>query len=131
MLSGSDFRSDISCSSVNTQPKLKDGRREISLVKLVYTHPNIIVVGQARSSIELAGIECIVRNEYAAGAIGELAPIDAWPELWVMNDRDFERARLLLEKSHIAIQEPDWQCERCGSFSPGTFEFCWHCAGER
>jgi hypothetical protein len=46
-------------------------------MKLVYTHPNSIVVGQARSAIELAGIACSLRNEYASGAIGELAPIDA------------------------------------------------------
>ena len=65
-----------------------------SSMKLVYTHPNSIVVGQARSAIELAGIACVVRNEYASGAIGELAPIDSWPELWVMNDRDCERATL-------------------------------------
>jgi hypothetical protein len=100
-------------------------------MKLVYTHPNSIVVAQARSSIELAGIKCLLRNEYASGAIGELAPIDAWPELWVENDRDFERAKLLLEKSHAAIQEADWNCEQCGSVSPATFDFCWHCAGER
>jgi hypothetical protein len=100
-------------------------------MKLVYTHPNSIVVAQARSSIELAGINCILRNEYASGAIGELAPIDAWPELWVTNDRDFERATLLLEKSHAAIQEADWKCQQCGSVSPATFDFCWHCAGER
>ena len=84
-------------------------------MKLVYTHPNIIVVGQARSSIELAGIECIVRNEYAAGAIGELAPIDAWPELWVVSDSDFERATQLIEQSHAQVKEPDWKCERCGA----------------
>jgi hypothetical protein len=100
-------------------------------MKLAYTHPNSIVVGQARSTLELAGIECVLRNEYASGAIGLLAPIDAWSELWVINDRDFERATLLLEKSHAAIQEADWECEQCGSFSPGTFEFCWHCAHER
>ncbi len=52
-------------------------------MKLVYTHPNSIAVAQARSSIEFAGIDCILRNEYASGAIGELAPIDAWPALWL------------------------------------------------
>ena len=100
-------------------------------MKLVYTHPNSIVVAQARSAMELAGIDCALRNEYASGAIGELAPIDAWPELWVTKDRDFERATLLLEKSHATIQEDDWKCEQCGSVSPATFELCWQCASER
>ena len=100
-------------------------------MKLVYTHPNFIVVAQARSSIELAGIECIVRNEYAAGAIGELAPIDAWPELWVVSDRDFDKAKLIIEQSHVQVQEADWKCEQCGAVCPATFDWCWECAGER
>lgn len=100
-------------------------------MKLVYTHPNSILVGQAKGTIELAKIDCVLRNEYASGAIGLLAPIDAWSELWVVNDRDFERATLLLEESQAAIQEADWECRECGRSSPATFEFCWHCAGDR
>lgn len=99
-------------------------------MKLVYTHPQHILVAQARSSLELQGIECLVRNEYAAGAIGELAPIDAWPELWLVRDQDYARARCLIEQSHAEIQGADWTCKQCGSVSPATFELCWCCAGE-
>ena len=100
-------------------------------MKLVYTHPNTVVVAQARSSLELANIKCLLRNEYAAGAIGELAPIDAWPELWVVNDRDYERAKLTIEQSHSAADEPDWKCDKCNRFSPATFDWCWHCANTK
>lgn len=47
-------------------------------MKLVYTHPTSAIVAQAKAAIEHAGIDCILRNEYAGGAMGELAPIDAW-----------------------------------------------------
>jgi len=100
-------------------------------MKLVYTHPNIVAVVQAQSFIELAGIECVVRNEYASGAIGELASIDAWPEVWVINEADFERAASLIEESHTATQEADWKCVQCANLSPATFDSCWHCGGER
>jgi len=100
-------------------------------MKPVYTQPSSILVAQARSSIELAGIKCALRNEFASGAVGELAPIDAWPELWVLRDRDYDRALLLIEQSCNAVQEADWQCGQCGRFSPATFELCWHCAGDR
>ena len=63
--------------------------------------------------------------------MGELAPIDVWPELWVLRDRDYERAMLLLAQSRAEIQEDEWHCPHCGSLSPATFEVCWHCAGER
>ncbi|MEH6571025.1 MAG: DUF2007 domain-containing protein [Halioglobus sp.] len=100
-------------------------------MKLAYTHPNSIVVAQARSVLELAGIDCMLRNEFASGAIGELAPIDAWQEVWVVKDENHNRAVRLLEEAHTAVNEADWECALCGSASPATFDFCWHCAGER
>lgn len=100
-------------------------------MKLVYTHPSSVAVAQARNALVQAGIQCVLRNEYAAGAMGELAPIDVWPELWVLRDRDFERASLVLAQSRAEIDEADWRCTQCGRHSPATFEVCWHCAGER
>ena len=50
-------------------------------MKLVYTHPNLAMVVQAASVLELAGIASELRNEFASGAIGEIAPISAWPAL--------------------------------------------------
>ena len=100
-------------------------------MKMVYTHPNPVVVAQSRSAVELAGIECIVRNEYAGGGIGELAPIDTWPELWVVSDSDFSKAKRLLEQLHSRTTVDEWTCGRCGATSPATFELCWQCAAER
>ena len=100
-------------------------------MNLIYTHPSNILVAQARNSLELAGIQCVLRNEFAAGAMGELAPISVWPELWLLRDRDFERASLVLSQDRAEIEEADWHCGSCGRHSPATFEFCWHCAGER
>jgi hypothetical protein len=100
-------------------------------MQLVYTHPALIVVSQARSELERRGIKCTLRNEYAAGAIGELSPIDAWPELWVLDERDWQRAVKALEQMQTETGEADWQCGRCGNSNPATFETCWHCAAER
>lgn len=100
-------------------------------MKLVYTHPNGIVVAQARSALQLAGVECVLRNEFASGAMGELAPIDTWPELWVVNDRDYDRASRLLEQSRGDSPEAEWRCEKCEKDNPGTFEWCWNCGTER
>ena len=99
-------------------------------MRLVYTHPTLIAVTQARSELERQGIQSLVRNEYAAGAVGGLSPIDAWPELWVLEDHDWERATRALEKMRNDSQDPDWRCARCGMTNPATFETCWHCAGD-
>ena len=74
-------------------------------MELVYTHPSHLLVAQARNALERLGIPCVVHNEYAAGAAGELAPIDTWPELWVRRSRDAERARLAIERAQAAIEE--------------------------
>ena len=87
-------------------------------MKLAYTHPNGIVVAQARSVLELAGIDSVLRNEFASGAIGELAPIDTWPEVWVLKDEDYESAARLLEEAHTAVNRADWECALCGSTCP-------------
>ncbi len=100
-------------------------------MKLVYTHPNIAVVTQAQSLIEQAGIESVIRNEYASGASGELAPISAWPEVWVVNDGDHDRAVSLLEALKEESGEPDWRCRQCDNANPATFESCWRCGLER
>lgn len=100
-------------------------------VKLVYTNASGILVAQVRNNLELAGIRCVMRNEYASGALGELAPIDAWPEVWALRDRDFERAQQLLLRLHTDDGEVDWQCASCGNDCPAAFEFCWHCASDR
>ena len=100
-------------------------------MKLVYTHPSQLMVAHMRSAIERAGIECTLRNEYASGAIGELAPIDSWAEVWVVRDRDYDRARQVVEHLQQEVQEEDWDCTQCGKSSPATFEICWHCGTSR
>ena len=100
-------------------------------MKLVYTHPNLAVLAQVLALIERADIACVVRNEYASGALGEIAPINAWPEVWVVNDRDFERASSIVAMSQRVVEGPDWQCTQCANYSPATFDTCWQCGSER
>ncbi|MEM1112825.1 MAG: DUF2007 domain-containing protein [Pseudomonadota bacterium] len=98
--------------------------------KLVYTHPSIVAVTQAASTLEQVGIAAKVQNQYAAGAIGELAPIDAWPELWV-EGKDWARAQDALERATQAGHSPEWRCSKCNNSNPGSFDFCWHCGTDR
>ena len=100
-------------------------------MKLAYTHPSHVMVAQARSALERAGIECRILNEFASGAMGELAPVDVWPELWVNRERDYERARVTIDSLKQDDGDPDWDCKQCGRPNPGTFDWCWNCATDR
>lgn len=100
-------------------------------MKRIYSHPQLVVVSQMRDLLERAGIATELRNEYAAGAVGELAPIDAWPELWLLRDFDQQRANQLLAELHRRDELPDWLCPQCANACPASFERCWHCGADR
>ncbi|MEM9254821.1 MAG: DUF2007 domain-containing protein [Pseudomonadota bacterium] len=99
-------------------------------MKKVYTHTDSILVGQVRSHLERSGIACVLRNEFASGAAGELSPLDTWPEVWVIRERDESRARQLIASLQTDGSENDWQCAHCGADNPGSFELCWQCGAD-
>lgn len=96
-------------------------------MKLLYTHENRFLVSNARNIVEAAGIATQLKNEYAIGGIGELSAFDAWMELWVKNDRDYEQARQLLETSMSEQGAAEWRCANCGEQNDPSFETCWKC----
>jgi len=78
--------------------------------------------------LEQAGIEARLFNEYAQGGLGELPFTHVYPEIWVVEPADIERARRVVEDYQCA-QSPLGAhiCRFCGEESPGGFEICWRC----
>src|SRR6266849_6020850 len=85
-----------------------------------------------KSILEKAGIPCMIRNEYLSMALGELAPADCTPELWILNDEDYPRAKEIVDAWQNAKIENHgpWVC-RCGETVEGQFTSCWKCGRER
>jgi hypothetical protein len=76
-------------------------------------------------------IHTVVHGEFLSGAVGEL-PVQPFPVLWVLEERDFDRANTLVE--HFLAQESagvNWQCVRCGESNEGQFHLCWRCSAVR
>jgi len=101
-------------------------------MKLIYTSEDRFMVWGVINTLELAGYECHIRNEYAAGGAGDIAPIDTWPEVWLDNDIQYEDALNYLENNILQKISggQDWVCSRCGETNGSAFEFCWNCANE-
>ncbi len=84
--------------------------------------------------LESHGIATMVRGEFLAGGIGEL-PADLC-KIWVLDDREFERADELLrqflqgEAARTHAHE-HWHCSSCGENLEGQFTSCWHCGAVR
>ncbi|MDA0272104.1 MAG: DUF2007 domain-containing protein, partial [Proteobacteria bacterium] len=87
-------------------------------MKLVYTHPNSMVVGTMASLLAQAGIETEYRNELLGGAVGEIAPGETWVELWVIDDGDADEGTRLIEGAMEAHMGDDWLCGRCEESNP-------------
>lgn len=102
-------------------------------MKKVYGSYNNFIVGSLKHVLEQHGIRCIVKNEHLQGGAGELPPTECWPELWVMEDETYERAREIVLAALGGETEPGpaWRCPRCGEQIEGQFTECWHCGASR
>ena len=82
--------------------------------------------------LEEAGIPCMIRNENLAMAFGELPPSES-PELWVINDEDYPKAKVLIDAWKNAEPEAvdPWDCPQCGEKIEGQFTSCWNCGAEQ
>lgn len=78
--------------------------------------------------LEQHGIEARVFNENAQGGVGEIPFTHAYPEIWLVDERDFTRGRELVDR-YQAAETPvaEVLCAACGERNPDNFEICWHC----
>lgn len=100
-------------------------------MKLIFTQQDRLLVNNARNIVESAGIETVLKNEYAAGAAGDLSPFDTWLELWVVNDADYVDAMKIIEAISSNKSEGDWVCANCGERNDASFDICWQCQHDR
>ncbi len=86
------------------------------------------MAGMFRELLATEGVACLVRNEQLSTAIGEIPFVECFPELWVIDDEIYPRAKLLLEA--WLKQSPEvapWTCPQCGEEIDGQFSSCWSC----
>lgn len=100
-------------------------------MKLIYTHENRFIVSNIHNIIENAGIETIFKNEYLAGAAGDLAPLDTWLELWIKDDKHYQKAIDIINTLNSPTNQQGWICHHCNEKNAPSFEICWQCQTEK
>ncbi|MGH7773423.1 MAG: DUF2007 domain-containing protein [Candidatus Binatia bacterium] len=102
-------------------------------MKKVYSAQDPLMIGHLRNVLETYGIECVIRNMDLAGLIGELPPIECWPELWVIDDARYAEAQAVLKETLAALAsvKRPWKCRKCGEEVEGQFTECWNCGNSR
>jgi len=97
-------------------------------MKKVKTADSLILINHYKNVLESEGIACQIRNQHLGSIVGEMPFPEVWPELWVRNDIDYDRAVQLLDDD-ITEESPaaDWVCKHCGESNERQFAACWNC----
>jgi putative signal transducing protein len=97
----------------------------------VYSAANISLVSMFKDILEQRGIKCWIKNEALSAGIGELPPIETWPQLCVEKD-DYSEAKHIVEEA-LAAKDISimWKCDSCGEVIEGQFTECWNCGKSR
>lgn len=96
-------------------------------MKLVYTDENRYLVHNIQNIVMNAGISVMLKNEFAAGAAGDLVPHETWLELWVLDDSDYVNAIHAIDSSFSTHNDSNWICDNCNELNNASFDFCWRC----
>lgn len=89
--------------------------------------------GLFKELLEQEGLACVLRNEHLFAALGDIPFIECFPQLWVVDDETWPRAKLLLDGwlKNDAADRPSWVCTGCGERLEGQFGACWQCGTMR
>src|SRR6202453_3806555 len=93
-------------------------------MKRVFRAASLIQVAHARNLLLTAGIQSELRNQYLAGAFGDLPMLETWPQLYV-EDADEQAALRALARAAAAPPGASWTCEVCGEVLEPQFPSCW------
>ena len=101
-------------------------------MKKVYTSIDEIQIGFLQGILEDQKINCLIKNQFLQGGIGEIPAHETWPEIWVTNDRDEQLAKTLIEQALAPEKwQREWKCPSCGEWIESQFSECWKCNSSR
>lgn len=99
-------------------------------MKLLHTQENAFSLTNIQNIIEAEGITTVMKNQHLGAGSGEVPHFETWPELWLRNEEDFDRAKKLLDELLAKLAEKNeqpWQCAHCQEENDASFELCWQC----
>ncbi len=103
------------------------------MMKKLYISQSLVDVESRKELLDQAEIPCLIKNQRSAMLGGEIPFVEVFPELWVLQDEDFERAETLLKDWEKAqpLETTSWTCASCGEIHQKEFTTCWKCNQER
>ena len=94
----------------------------------IYSAANLPEAHLLLNLLQQAGISAQVLNAYAQGASGEIPFEQAYPQIWLEDERDKLLAEKIITKYEAMAPNTEWiYCRGCGERNPANFEICWQC----
>src|SRR3990172_12594189 len=122
-----DDKNGINQTYLNYQNHLHASGPLILMIRC-YCAANLLEAHMIRDLLEEAGIKTHVFNENAQGGVGEIPFIHTYPEIWLVNEGDIEKARKILAAYETPMKDTATRlCGHCGELNPGGFQICWNC----
>lgn len=102
-------------------------------MRKVFVSQHLFEVEMRKERLEQAGIPCLIKNQQSSGLAGEIPFTEVFPELWVVQDEEYNLARRLLDDGLVALpsNQDGWICPGCEERHESQFEICWKCGQER
>ncbi|WP_447969357.1 putative signal transducing protein [Nitrospira sp. M1] len=99
----------------------------------LFVSQSLIEVESRKEILDQEGILCTIKNQQGSSLAGEVPFAEVFPELWVINDDEFQRAKGILDKWDDASPSEGsaWTCTGCSEHHTGEFTTCWKCGRER
>ena len=97
-------------------------------MKRVYCAANLPDAHLVLHLLRSEGIDARVFNENLQGGLGDIPFTHAYPEVWIENADDFERARQLIKtRERTPANSGTIKCGKCNEENPRNFQLCWNC----
>ncbi|MGB8855377.1 MAG: DUF2007 domain-containing protein [Burkholderiales bacterium] len=97
-------------------------------MKKVYVAQNLPDAHIVLNLLVQAGIDTQVFNANAQSGMGELPFTETYPQVWVMDDGQFLRAKNIVREYKLAPTDHRVvQCPECREENPANFGVCWNC----
>lgn len=101
-------------------------------MKMVYSSESHFLANNVKNLLEAQAIDTFIKNEFSQGAVGEISAFDAWPEVWVFDDENYESALAIIATLEAnKTDQVDWICGKCHEENDPSFEVCWSCQHAR
>ena len=102
-------------------------RDDAHAMKKLTSAETIVTITHYKNVLAAEGIPTEIRNQHLGGIMGEMPVFETWPQLWVINDLDFDRASQLISSVESESPGEPWTCGHCGEENEGQFAACWNC----